>query len=199
MSLLRVRHLHALVGSRCHSSHAAHAAAEKLRTHLQPRIAEEAQLLAEMNVPVAEQSSIAEQMGRQDAAIAQCARARALQQAERDRRDAWRMQRDLERASGHMSIEPLSLNIDLPQDLDRRIQERTAAAVAQIAQSNLKLQMMSDRLNATEMRFAGFESSARESGDQAVQHALQHVRCKIKAAQEVHAAAAKAQCSSAPE
>jgi len=151
MSAVQVRHFAGFLASRCDSSSAARAAA-KLQTHLRPRVAEEAQLLAEMNVPVAGgQSTIAEQMGRQDAAVARCARARALQDAERARRDAWRMQRDMRRASDHERIQPLSLEY-LPPDFGQRIQERTAAAVARLAAGNVKLQIVMDRQPHAAMR-----------------------------------------------
>ncbi len=49
-----------------------------------------------MNVPVANmQSTIAEQMSRQNEAITQCARERAMRDAERAYRDAMRLQQQM--------------------------------------------------------------------------------------------------------
>src|SRR5580704_12018702 len=73
----------------------------KVRAHLQHGYPpEQAQLVAEMNLPGME-SSIAEQMSRQDEAISRCAREKAMQQAERAQRDAARIRQDYARTYAH--------------------------------------------------------------------------------------------------
>lgn len=124
--------------------------AERLRTHLRPRYAEEAQLLAEMNVPV-----MAEQMAGQQAA--QCARQKAMQQAQRAQRDMLRMQRDAQRSTADLHIEPLSLQMDLPPDFNARIQETAAAAAARMAVKTVKLQLAADRMGAAAARLGQIE------------------------------------------
>jgi len=64
------------------------------KMRLRPGYAEEAQLLAEMNLPIAmAQAKVAEEVARQNIAAAQCARATALREAQRARRQAERAQR----------------------------------------------------------------------------------------------------------
>ena len=54
------------------------------------------------------------------------------------RRDMLRMQRDMERAASDVRIEPLSLNIQLPADVQQQIQRSTALA-ARIAADQVKV------------------------------------------------------------
>ncbi len=61
----------------------------KVRTHLRPSYPEEAQLLAEMNVPIAmAQAKVAEQVAQQNMAAARCARETARREVERAVREA---------------------------------------------------------------------------------------------------------------
>ena len=124
--------------SQCHASSAAKAIA-KLKTQLRPHYAEEAQLLAELNLPARVQServvpSIESSM---------CERARAMQEAERARREMLRTQRDALRMQ--MRIQPIQVN--LPPDFERQVQESTAAAM-RLAQQQIRAQIQANRARA---------------------------------------------------
>jgi len=68
---------------------------ENMQTRLRPNYAEEAELLAQLDLPVAEmQSQVAAQMARHNAEIARCAGARAMQEAMRARQQAMRLQQE---------------------------------------------------------------------------------------------------------
>ena len=76
----------------------------KVRTHLRPGYPEEAQILAEMNLPIAmAQAKVAEEMARQNMAAARCARETALREAQRARREAERAQREAMRMRERMA------------------------------------------------------------------------------------------------
>lgn len=180
MSWLRVTRVHAMTKTQCPSSTGARALA-KIRTHLRPRYPEEAQFLAEMNIPIAE-STIAEQMSRQDQAIAQCARARALQEAEHARRDAMRLQRQMTQAASQMSLPPMAISATLPPDMEARIQAQTAALSARMAANAIKLQIAGDKLRQSAMRFQDVEVPVVEVTDDGGRvsthtHVRTHTRC----------------------
>jgi len=132
-----------MAAARCWASSAAHTVA-RVRSHFQHGYPpEQAQLVAEMNMPGME-STIAEQMARQDTAIARCARQRAMQEAERVRRDALRMQKDYMRAYAHPAAAPAAFAMALPADIDQRVQ-------AQIAANQVKLQIAQEKLENFEV------------------------------------------------
>ncbi len=137
MSWVHVRHS----GAMAHSMHAPSCAARalaKIHTHLRPRYPEEAQLLAEMNVPLANmQATIEQRMAQQNSAIAQGYRERAMQDAEHAYRDAMRMQQGMTRAAGRANLGPMAMEVNLPADLDQRI---NAALASSMAANNVKLQ-----------------------------------------------------------
>jgi len=173
----------AMAKAECEASSTARAMT-KLRTRLRPRYPEEAQLLAEMNVPIAAmQSRIAQQMARQDAAISQCARERAMQDAERARRDAMRLQERMTHAAGQANMAPISLQLNLPSDLDQRIQAQTAALAARFAANNVKLQVAADRLRESSVRIDGLDLPAIDMTDDGGHvsthvHVHTHANCK---------------------
>lgn len=106
LSAFRIGH-GVVAKSRCQADSAARAAA-RLQTQLSTQTAEQAQMLAEMNLPLAEmRATLAQQMAQQHEIISQCARARALQDAERARRDVVRMQQNLRHGSETAQIDPL--------------------------------------------------------------------------------------------
>ena len=98
----------------------------KVRTHLRPGYPEEAQLLAEMNLPIAKaQAKVAEEVARQNMAAARCARATALREAERARREAERAQREAIRMRERMthsnaSAMPNAWGANAAADVDQR-------------------------------------------------------------------------------
>ncbi|HEY1731347.1 MAG TPA: hypothetical protein VGG15_06350 [Terriglobales bacterium] len=127
--------------ARCWASSAAQTVA-KVRSHFRHGYPpEQAQLVAEMNMPGME-STIAEQMARQDTAIARCARERAMREADRARRDAVRIQKDYMRAYAHPT--PAALAMAFPADLSQQIQ-------AQIAERQVQLQAAQQKLEAIEI------------------------------------------------
>ena len=139
VSLVRSAHAQTLAAEQCPSSMAARALA-KIHTHLRPRIPEEAQLLAEMDAPLANmQSTISEQMSRQNQAIEQCARERAMRDAERAYRDAMRLQQQVTHSVGYISAPPAPMP-PLAPDVEVRIQ-KNAALAAKLAAANIKLQI----------------------------------------------------------
>ena len=144
VSLVRSAHAQTLAAQQCPSSMAARALA-KIHTHLRPRIPEEAQLLAEMNAPLANmQSTISEQMSRQNQAIEQAARERAMRDAERAYRDAMRLQQQLTHSVSYISVPPPPI-APLPPHVDARIQARTPPHAARLAANNIKLQIDAGR------------------------------------------------------
>jgi len=170
MSAVHVRHSGAMAHSTHQPSCAARALA-KIRTHLRPRYPEEAQLLAEMNVPLANvETTIEEQMARQNSAIAQCARSQAMRDADRARRDAMRMQQNL------ASLGPMAVEMNLPSDLDQRI---NATLASRMAASNVKLQVLADKLRQSSMRIDNLDIPIVEGTDDGgvPSHVHVHVRC----------------------
>jgi len=139
------RHSGVQASSRCPSEQLRREA-ERLRTHLRPHYAEEAQLLAEMDVP-----AMAEQMRAQES-VAQCARARAMQEAQRAQREMIQAQRDIENSTSNIRIEPLALELNLPADFNQRIQAQASAAAARITAKTVRLQAAAERLRNAEIR-----------------------------------------------
>src|ERR1019366_3830703 len=91
----------------------------KVRTHLRPGYPEEAQLLAEMNLPIARaQAKVAEEVARQNMAAARCARATALREAERARREAIRMRERMTHSNA--SAMPNAWGANAAADVDQR-------------------------------------------------------------------------------
>jgi hypothetical protein len=185
VSLVHSAHAQAIDHPQCPSSVAARALA-KIHTHLRPRIPEEAQLLAEMNAPFANmQSTIAEQMSRQNQAIAQCARERAMRDAEQAYRDAMQLQRQMTHTAAYnysyslpaVSISPLS------SDVEARLQAKTAALAAKLAASNIKLQIDSSQFGPSATQLENIEVPLVDVSDDGGHvsthvHMHTHVNCK---------------------
>ncbi len=123
-------------------THSAKRGVAKLEMQLSPRCAEQARLLAELNLPSIIQSNATE-IARERIDGMSCARARAMQEAERARRDMLRAQRDLMQ----IRVEPMSVKVDLPPDFEQRIQQSTQAAM-QLAKQQVQLQIDANRMNA---------------------------------------------------
>jgi len=178
MSVIHVRHSGAMAHS-IHEPNCATRALAKIRTHLRPRYPEEAQLLAEMNVPLANiETTIEEQMARQNSAVAQCATAQAMRDADRARRDAMRMQQNMTHAAEQASLSPMALEMNLPSDLDQRI---NAALASRMAASNVKLQVLADKLRQSSMRIDNLDIPIVEVTDDGgvPSHVHVHVRCNV--------------------
>ncbi len=143
MSLNQSENYQAVAAARCWANSASQTVA-KVRAHFRHGYPpEQAQLVAEMNMPGME-STIAEQMARQDAAVSRCARDRALQQAEHARRDAMRTQKDYARMYAFPTPDPAAFAVSLPADFDQRI-ERS------LARNQMKLEIAQERLDNIEV------------------------------------------------
>jgi hypothetical protein len=191
MSAAHVRHSGAMAHPMHEPSCAARALA-KIRTHLRPRYPEEAQLLAEMNVPLAGLDNMAGQMAGQitqqvteqvteqiaQQNIAQCATAQAMRDTDRARRDAIRMQQSMTHAAEQASIGPMAVEMNLPADLDQRI---NAALADRMAASNVKLQVLADKLRQSSMRIDNLDIPIVDVTDDsgAPAHVHVHVRCNV--------------------
>jgi hypothetical protein len=105
VSLLYGQHVGADLKAKCNAdASAASRFMGKVRTHLRPGYPEEAQMLAEMNLPIAmAQAKVAEEVARQNMAAARCARETALREAQRARREAERAQREATRMRERMA------------------------------------------------------------------------------------------------
>ncbi|MGA3056111.1 MAG: hypothetical protein ABSD63_18025 [Candidatus Korobacteraceae bacterium] len=105
VSLLYGQHVGADLQAKCDAdASAASRFVGKVRTHLRPGYPEEAQMLAEMNLPIAmAQAKVAEEVARQNMAAARCARETALREAQRSRREAERAQREATRMRERMA------------------------------------------------------------------------------------------------
>jgi hypothetical protein len=164
-----------------HPSPAARAMA-KVRTHLRPGYPEEAQLLAEMNVPMAEAKAFHE-MASQNAAISKCARAEAMREAERARRDAAHMRADMAHARADISIDPIALQLSLPADIDQRVSARTSALAIRIAEKNAKLQIAANQLRDQYVQLTDTEIPAVEvEVPRIATNVATQVHCNVKTA-----------------
>lgn len=141
-SLVHVRYGGALARNACHANPARAHAMALLQRHLRPENAEEAQLLAEMNIPRIDIVSAEVQAAavQQDVAAARCAQAKALREAARARGEVLRMQRQLADVPQTISIEPLAVNFELPPDVQRQI-ERSSVIAAKLAQRQVRMQI----------------------------------------------------------
>ena len=160
----------AIAAARCWANAAAQQVA-KVRSHFRHDYSpEQAQLVAEMNLS-GMQSSIAEQMARQDMAISRCAREKALREAEKARREAIRMQAETARALAIATPDPQAYAVTIPADLSRRIQ-------VQLAKNQMKLQMAQEKLADLEIP-ASVDVDTQISTD-----ILPNVKCKVKVSKQ---------------
>jgi hypothetical protein len=184
LTVVRAAHAQTMAAPQCPSSIAARALA-KIHTHLRPRIPEEAALLAEMNVPLANlQSSMGEQVSLQNQAIAQCARERAMRDAERAYRDAMRLQQQVTRVR-YFSV-PVPPVPPLPPDVDAHLQVKAAAIAAKLAANNINLQIDTNRLRRSAVQMQNMEVpvvDVTDDGGRVTTHVRvhTHVNCKTSA------------------
>ena len=171
----------------------------KARTHLRPALPEEAQLLAEMNLPIAAmQARVEEQAARQGEAAARCAREIAMREAERGQREAERAQREAERAQRqaiqiqekmanlnvHGPMDPMSIEVNMPDDLEQRIQLQTSALANRMTATSVKLQVAADRLKGASLRMAGVQNINFDvHAPQVAAHVSTHAPCKVRGGQ----------------
>jgi len=129
----------------------------KARTHLRPAYPEEAQLLAEMNLPFANlQAMAADQIAQQNVAAARCARETAMREAERAQREALKIQQKLAHEQANLQMDPISYQFTRPDVLQQRIQVKTSAVAAKVTARAVKVQMAADALPTSATRWAEF-------------------------------------------
>jgi hypothetical protein len=124
----------------------------RMKNEFHPTGPEEAQLLAELNLPLAAmQARVAEQAAKQSQAAAEIARETAMREAERARHDAARMREEMAHAK-IMAVAPVSINLRGLDDLDRRIQIKTAAVAERMAVRTMRMQMAAMKVQAVSMQ-----------------------------------------------
>ncbi len=171
-------HFETMAMARCWTASTAQKVA-RVRAHLQRSYSpEQAQLLAEMNVPLANmQATISEQMARQDAAIERCVRERALQAAERAQRDEMRAQRDAMHSMSHVYAYayagPESIAVNLPSDFEQQMQKKAFAAT-QLALNNARLQIAAVKLTNIEIPAIDVDVNSQPSPNP-----VPNVHCKV--------------------
>jgi hypothetical protein len=146
VSLLYGQHAGADLRAKCNSdASAASRFMGKVRTHLRPGYPEEAQLLAEMNLPIAMAQAkvteqVAEQVVRQNMAATRCARATAQREAERAQREAERAQREarrmrdkMARSGENVSAMPMVWGTNVAAEVDQQVRAKAAALAERIA------------------------------------------------------------------
>src|SRR5271165_2299768 len=127
----------------------------KVKSELHPSCPEEAQLLAEMNLPVAAaQAKIAEQAVKQSQAAAEA----AMREAERARRDAMRMKEQTARTERNMAVAPVTIDMSGLDNLDMKMQVRVAALAERVPARNVRMQIAAGRWQAANI---GFQDSAK--------------------------------------
>jgi len=105
---------------------------------------EEAQMLAEMNMPIAVlQARAAEEAARQSQIAADRARDVARREAERAHREALKMRDELARQKNMTTV----VSIDVPQ-LDRRMQAQAAAMAQRMAAQSARMQIAAAKWQA---------------------------------------------------
>ena len=111
---------------------------------------EEAQMLAEMNLPIAAvQAMAAEQAVKQSQMVAET----AMREAERARRDAAKVHEQMARVDQSIRIEPVAIDLRGLDNLDRRIQFRTAVIAERVAAQNVRRQVAAAKWQAVAIKF----------------------------------------------
>jgi hypothetical protein len=136
----------ALAGGQCVASRML----AKIRERLQPGYPEEAQMLAELNVPmIRAQARMTEQAARRDSEVAKCAREEARQQAERARREVQIIREKMVRVKGSNAMMPIvsrnGMGIDMQVEISQAT-TRMAAQQSQLAMASEQLANMSDEI-----------------------------------------------------
>jgi hypothetical protein len=153
LSLQRGQHGQAMAGRQCSGVPSIVSRwFARIKNELHPANPEEAQLLAELNLPLAAvQAKAAEQAAKQSQAAAEIARETAVREAEHARRDAARMHEEMMREK-NMAAAPVSIDLRGLDGLDRRIRIKTAAVAERIAARSMKMQMAAMKVQAVSMQ-----------------------------------------------
>ncbi len=175
-SLTLGQHVGADLRAKCDSdTSAASRFMGKVRTHLRPGYPEEAQLLAEMNLPIAmAQAKAAEGIMRQNMAAAQCARATALREAERAQRQATRMRDKMVHARVYASELPIAWEMN--SALDERVREKTAEMAQRMVTRTVSLPIAVDLMRQVSVQISDSDLADTEQGNNSRNS---KVRCKV--------------------
>ena len=106
------------------------------------------------------QAKVAEQIAQQNVAAAQCARARALREAERAQREATRMRERM--AHTEASAMPIAWEVNMAADMNQRVQARTAALTERIAAQTARLQMAADQVREISVQFSDSDAAVQQ-------------------------------------
>jgi hypothetical protein len=143
-SSMHIRHVVVMAKSECRGHSMKQGVAQR-DTQLSPQSPENAQLLAQLDLPSELPSDMTQAIAGKEIAGLSCARAKAMQEAERARRDMLRAQRELMQ----LRVQPVSVKVSLPPDFAQQVQESTAAAMKVARQQmQLSLQIQKNRLHA---------------------------------------------------
>ncbi len=119
-------------------------------THLRSNFPEEAQLLAEMNVPMVKMR--ADLAARKNAALR--AREDAMREAERTRHEAAKIR---EQITCRDNSAPMSFRYTPSPDFEKTVRMETAMVAKQLAKQNLKMQIAMSKLHASAVQVADVE------------------------------------------
>ncbi len=123
----------------------------KVKAGLHQSDPEEAQVLAEMNLPMAAlQAKAAEEAAKQSQAAAEAARATAVREAERAHHEALRMREEMVRQN-HMAT-MVSIQVPDYAALNHRIQVQTAAIAQRMAAQSARIQIAAARWQAASLQ-----------------------------------------------
>lgn len=123
----------------------------KVKAGLHQSDPEEAQVLAEMNLPMAAlQAKAAEEAAKQSQAAAEAAREIAMREAERAHHEALKMREEIARERHVTSV--VSIELPVLAALDQTMQVRTAAMAQRLAAKSAKMQIAAARLQAVSLQ-----------------------------------------------
>ncbi len=165
LSLRRAQHGQAVTGPQCSSLPSIVSRwIARVKSELRPAYPEEAQLLAEMNLPIAAaQAKVAEQAAKQSQAAAET----AMREAERAQRDAMRMHQQMTRASKSVAATPVAIDLSGLDNMDLRMQMKAAALAERIAARSVRAQIAAAKLQAVsiQMQDSGKRSPCRNRAE----------------------------------
>ena len=124
----------------------------RIRNEFQPASPEEAQVLAELNLPLAAvQAKAAEQAAKQAQVAAEAANENAMREAERARRDAMKLHEQMAR-DRNWTAAPVTVDLQGLNGLDQRIQIKTAALAERMTARNMRMQIAAAKLATVSMQ-----------------------------------------------
>ena len=147
-SLRRGQHSQAVTGSQCDRMPSIVSRwIAKFKSELRPAYPEEAQLLAEMNLPIAAaQAKVAEQAVKQSQVAAET----AMRDAERARLDVMRMKQQM--AHTATAVAPVTIDLSGLDNLDIKMRVKAAALAERVAARNVRMQIAAAKLQAVSMQ-----------------------------------------------